>query len=100
MHHPKLDVDQMYLQRSLGGRGLIQIETAYKTTTIGLAAYLEKSDDPLLKLVNQHKESRKSYSIKKYADKFKKELNVKEIATKNSKSAPKLDKSVGKVASL
>ena len=72
MHHPKSDVDPMCLPRSSGGRGLIQIETTYKTTTIGVATYLEKSDDPLLKLVNQHEESRKSYSIKKYADIFKK----------------------------
>ena len=76
MHHLKSDVDQMYLPRSSGGTGLIQIETTYKTTTIGLATYLEKSDDPLLKLVNQK-------IIKKYVDKFKKELNVKKIARKN-----------------
>ena len=96
MHHPKSDMDRRYLARSLGGRALIQIiETTYKTTTIiGLATYLEKSDDPLLKLVNQHEESRKSYSIKKYPDKFKKELNVKEIARKNNESVTKLAKRV------
>ena len=95
MHHPKSDVDCMYLPSSLEGRGLIQIETTYKTTTIGVAIYLEKSDDPFLKLVNQHEESRKSYSIKKYADKFKKELvNVKEIARKNNETVAKLAKRV------
>ena len=66
------------------------IETTYKTTT----TYLENLDDPLLKLVNQHEQSRKSYSIKKYADKFKKELNVKEIARKNHESVTKLAKRV------
>ena len=94
MHHPKSDVDRMYLPRSLGGKGLIQIETTYKTTTIGPSTYREKSDGPLLKLVNQHEESRKSYSIKKYSDKFKKELNVKEIARKNNESVTKLAKRV------
>ena len=93
MHHPKSDVDRMYLPRSSGG-GLIQIETTYKTTTIGLATYLEKSDDPLLKLVNQHEESRKSHSIIKYADKFEKELSVKEISRKNNESVTKLAKRV------
>ena len=73
---------------------MIQIETTYKTTTSGLATYLEKSDDPLLKLVSQHEKSRKSYLIKKYADKFKKELNVKEIARKNNESVTKLTKRV------
>ena len=67
------------------------IETMYKATTIiGLATYLEKSDDPLLKLVSQHEKSKKSYLIKKYPDKFKKELNVKEIARKNSESVTEL----------
>ena len=94
MHHPKSDVDRMYLPRSLGSIGFIQIETTYKTTTIGLAIYLEKFDDPFLKLVNQHEESRKSYSIKKYTDKFKKEVNVKEIARKNNESVTKLAKRV------
>ena len=31
------------LPRSLGGRGLRQNETTYKTTTIGQATYLERS---------------------------------------------------------
>ena len=66
------------------------IETTYKTTT----TYLENLDDPLLKLVNQHEQSRKSYLIKKYSDKFKKELNVEEIARKNNKSVTKLAKRV------
>ena len=57
MHNPKADVERMYLPRSLGGRGLIQTETTYKTTTIGLATYLESCDDPHLKLGNQHEES-------------------------------------------
>ena len=71
---------------------MTQIETTYKTATIliGLATYLEKSDDPLLKLVNQNEASRKSYSIKKYAVKFKKELNFTEIARKNNESVTKL----------
>ena len=83
MHHLKSDVDRMYLPRSSGGRGFIQIETTCKTTTICLATYLEKSEDLLLKLVNQHEESKKMYSIKKYTDKFKKEQNIMEMEEKN-----------------
>ena len=56
--------------------------------------YLEKSDDPLLKLVNQHKESKKMYSIKKYTDKFKKELHFKELAEKSNESVIKFAKRV------
>ena len=69
----------MYLPRSSGGRGLIQIETTYKTTTNGLATYLEKSKDPFLMLVNQYELSKKSYSIRSYARKVALELNLNGI---------------------
>ena len=36
MHHPKADVDRLYLPRSEVGRGLIQIELTYKIATVGL----------------------------------------------------------------
>ena len=45
MHHPKADIDHMYLTRSSGGRGMIQLETSYKTTTIGMQKYLTVSND-------------------------------------------------------
>ena len=56
MHHPKSDVDQMYLPRSSFGRGLMQMETTYKTTTIGLATYLEKSKDPFATYLEKSKD--------------------------------------------
>jgi hypothetical protein len=30
MHHPKTDIDRLYVKRKEGGRGLAQIEAAYK----------------------------------------------------------------------
>ena len=45
MHHPKSDVDKLFLPKSEGGRSLIQLETAYKTTTIGLDTYLNTKND-------------------------------------------------------
>ena len=30
MHHPKADIDRLYVKRKEGGRGLVQIEAAYK----------------------------------------------------------------------
>ena len=35
MHHPKADVSRMYITRKEGGRGMTNLEMAYKTTTIG-----------------------------------------------------------------
>jgi hypothetical protein len=31
MHHPKADIDRLYVKRKEGERGLPQIEAAYKT---------------------------------------------------------------------
>ena len=36
MLHPKADVERLYIPRKDGGRGLIDVETAFKTATIGL----------------------------------------------------------------
>ena len=51
MHHPKADVNRMYLPRRIGGRGLTKLETAYKSTTIEMETYLRNTDDALLQLV-------------------------------------------------
>jgi hypothetical protein len=40
MHHPKADTDRLYVKRKGGGRGLSQIEAAYKTEIINIAEYL------------------------------------------------------------
>ena len=40
-HHPKSNVDCLYVPRNRVGRGMIQLEMSYKTTTIGLAEYLD-----------------------------------------------------------
>ena len=40
MHHPKADIDRKYVKRKEGGRGLVQIEAAYKAEIINIAEYL------------------------------------------------------------
>ena len=44
MLHPKADVERLYIPRKDGGRGLIDVETAFKTATIGLDHYLKHKD--------------------------------------------------------
>ena len=51
VHHPKADVNRMYVPRKEGGRWMINLEACFKTTTIGLNTYLLSSDDRMLKLV-------------------------------------------------
>ena len=40
LHHPKADIDRLYIKRNEGGRGLVQIEVAYKAEIIIIAEYL------------------------------------------------------------
>ena len=40
MHHPKADIDRLYVKRKEGGRGLVQVEAAYKAEIINISEYL------------------------------------------------------------
>ena len=63
MNHPKADMDRMYLLRNEGGGGLIQLETAYKTATIGFDTYLDTKNDPLLLIAKEPEKKNKEKSI-------------------------------------
>ena len=51
MHHPKADLSSMYIPRKEGGRGMMNLEMAYKTTTISLNSYLQSSGNRMLHAV-------------------------------------------------
>jgi len=40
MHHPKADTDRLCVKRKEGGRGLVQVEVAYKAEIINIAEFL------------------------------------------------------------
>jgi hypothetical protein len=42
MHHPKADIDRLYVKRKARARDLAQIEAAYKTEIITIAECLNK----------------------------------------------------------
>ena len=44
MLHLKADVERLYIPRKDGGRGLIDVETAFKTVTIALNHYLRHKE--------------------------------------------------------
>ena len=48
MHHPKADVSRIYICRKEKGRGMSNLEMAYKTATIGLNNYFQSSGDSML----------------------------------------------------
>jgi hypothetical protein len=37
MHHPKADIGRLYVKRKEGGRGLLQVEAAYKAEIVNIA---------------------------------------------------------------
>ena len=92
MLHPKADVDRLYLPRREGGRGLIQLELSYKTSTVGMKHYLCFSNDWMLQLVLQHESTKKLHSILKEGEKFERELNVDPIVEEQDLQATKIAK--------
>jgi hypothetical protein len=59
MHHPKTDIDRLYVERKEGGRGLSQIEAAYKPEIINIAEYLNKKykEDQFVNIIRSHDSS-------------------------------------------
>ena len=94
IHHPKANVDRLYLPRSEGGRGLIQIELTYKITTAGLETYLEECKDSMMKLVLEHEKKKRLYSVTKEATKFLQELGIDQTQDKETDSVTKKAKEI------
>ena len=78
MHHPRADVERLYIPRKEGGRGLLQLEMTYKLSTVGLDKYLSEKDDSYIKIVYQHENAKKTSSIVKEAKKYSKGITVTE----------------------
>ena len=85
--HPKADVERLYISRKDGGRGLIEVETAFKIATTGLDHYLKNKDGQYPKQVLEHDMSKAKNSITKNASKFKREIPISEFENREDKSA-------------
>ena len=53
-HHPKADVDRLYVPRKQDGRGLMQLEGAHTVEITKLAEYVDRKEDPLIQVVRTH----------------------------------------------
>ena len=71
MLHPEANVERLYIPRKDGGRGLIEVETAFKISTIGLDHYLKNEDGRYPKQVLEHDRSKAKNLITKNESKFK-----------------------------
>jgi hypothetical protein len=56
MHHRKADIDRPYVKQKEGGRGLAQIEAAFKTLIINIAEYRNKKykEDQCVDIIRSH----------------------------------------------
>ncbi|CAH2000996.1 unnamed protein product [Acanthoscelides obtectus] len=58
MHHPKADIDRLYVPRKRGGRGLTSIHQTCELNIIDLGQYLKwKKYDKLVKLMTEYEDS-------------------------------------------
>ena len=53
-HHPKADVDRLYVPRKQGRRGLMQVEAAHAVEITKLVEYVDRKEDPLIQVVRTH----------------------------------------------
>ena len=78
MHHPKADIDRLYLKRKEGERGLVQVEAACKAEIINLAEYINTKykEDQFVNIVKKHKSTQPNMNpILKSAVKIIEELS-------------------------
>jgi DNA-directed RNA polymerase subunit L len=77
IHHPKADVDRLYVKRKEGRRGLVQIEAAYKAEIINIAEYLNTNyKDQFVNIVKSHESTQPNVnSIIKTAANITEELS-------------------------
>ena len=66
---------------------MINVETAFKTATVGLDHYLKHKEGQYPKQVLEHERSKAKNSISKNATKFKREVTMPEIENREDKSA-------------
>jgi hypothetical protein len=53
-HHPKADVDRLYVLRKQGGRGVIQLQAAHAVEITKMVQYVDRKEDPLIAVVRTH----------------------------------------------
>jgi uncharacterized protein YicC (UPF0701 family) len=55
-HHPKADVDRLYVPRKKEGRGLMQLEAAHAVEITKLLENIDSKKDPLIQIVRTHRQ--------------------------------------------
>ena len=75
-HHPRSSLNRLYIPINSGGRGLINVEAQHDRILMCTFAHVYLSDDPLVKHVKTHDESRAFHSFYKRAQDVGQLINV------------------------
>ncbi|XP_041986276.1 uncharacterized protein LOC121738355 [Aricia agestis] len=75
-HQQKAEVERLYLPTEEGGRGLLNIESLYKSQIIKYKQHLNKARDYLIKAVNDHDKNINKYSINVNAEEYVREIGL------------------------
>ena len=54
LHHPKAEVDRLYVPRKQGGRGPMQTEAVHAVEITKLVEYVDRQEDSLIQVVRTH----------------------------------------------
>jgi len=98
MHHPKADIDRLFVKRKEGGRGLVQVEAAYKAEIINIAGYLNTKykEDLFVYIVNVHESTQPNMnSILKSAANIIEELS--QLSGKNDAKQVEMQHTKGRL---
>ena len=80
MHHQESNAN-LYLQKSKGGRGLMEVESVYKLTEIKVAHYVSLAEDPrllnLVRMADERNHAKKLPSINTTAYNYANELGIR-----------------------
>jgi hypothetical protein len=65
MHDPKADITRLHIKRKEGGRGLVQVEAAYKREIINIVEYLKTNykEDPFVHIVKNHETTQPNMNL-------------------------------------
>jgi DNA-directed RNA polymerase subunit L len=77
VHHPKADIDRLYVKRKEGARGLVQVKAAFKAEITSIAEYLNTNYkvDQFVNIVKSYESTQPTMnSIMKTAAKIAEEL--------------------------
>jgi len=86
IHHSKSYVDRLYIKKRNGRRGVVELETVYNVTIVGLSEYIKRGKYRLAGLVLGCDIGETKYSIQKEANLIIQKYMTQETAARNIKN--------------